>query len=154
NQPGMQKLREKLLGSALEYYKDFVKQRHDDPLLRRELAEAYLRWGSILAVIGSRDEKGEAQEALRQAIALFERLEPDEQAGRGLARSWPTLAYVQIFANQPAEGGEMARRATDLLKKLWGEHPEVNEYGRLLGRSYDLIAASLGNQGRPAEVKP
>src|SRR5262249_7239700 len=135
HQPGLQPLQEKLLRSALRYYQSFAEQYGDDPSLQVELAEAYLRWGSILATVGSGAERDKAKEALHQAIAIFERLEQarpgDEQVRGGLARSLHQLAYVQIFGNEPAEGEQTARRAVGLLEELWAAHPEVNEYGPL-----------------------
>ena len=47
-------LRRELLNSALEYYKEFVAQRKNDPLLRRQLANAYFRVGQLTNEIGSR----------------------------------------------------------------------------------------------------
>ena len=44
NQSGLQPLRKKLLRSALDYYRDFVRQRADDPTLRRQLADALARF--------------------------------------------------------------------------------------------------------------
>ena len=38
-------LRRELLENALKYYQRFVSQRSNDPLLRRELANAYFRVG-------------------------------------------------------------------------------------------------------------
>ena len=58
-------LRRELLNSALDYYKDFVSQRSDDPQLRRELAEAHYRVGEIAGEIGTIGESIAAFEAAR-----------------------------------------------------------------------------------------
>src|SRR5216684_1812003 len=98
DQPGLQPLRSKLLKSALQYYQAFVEERGTDPSLRRDLAEAYRRVGSITSEIGSKDE---AQPPLQQAIGLFQTLlegaPDDEELQSGLARSYQALAYVQAY---------------------------------------------------------
>src|SRR5262249_605231 len=154
DRPGMQPLRKKLLQSAQEYYQGFVDQHSEDPTLRKELAEAYRRVGSITAEIGS---KSEAEPPLRQAIPMFETLllasSADEELQSDLARSYQELAYVQVYGSQPAQGKENAQHAVALLEKLRAAHPLVSEYGLRLGESYDMIGFSLIMIGLYAEAK-
>jgi serine/threonine-protein kinase len=67
----MRRLRQDLLNSALKYYKSFVQQRNEDPLLRRQLARAYFRVGQITQEVES---PAPAIEAYRQAQAIWEPL--------------------------------------------------------------------------------
>src|SRR5262249_1567674 len=53
DKPELQGLRRKLLGAALEYYRDFIEQRRDDPSLQSQLAASHLRVATILDEIGS-----------------------------------------------------------------------------------------------------
>ena len=46
-QDEMVPLRQKLLTSALDYYRKFILERANDPNVRRELAEAYRRAGCV-----------------------------------------------------------------------------------------------------------
>jgi len=68
-------LRQELLTTALKYYKSFVNQRSDDPLLRRQLAEAYFRVGEITKEVGSASQ---AIESLRAAETIWKRLAADD----------------------------------------------------------------------------
>jgi serine/threonine protein kinase len=154
HEPGMQPLREKLLKSALNYYQAFEKQRGDDPTLQKELAFAYLRWGTIAGELGSRKE---AKEILKKAVAGFEQLQTthagDAEVQSGLGQSYVTLAYLQVFSDQVAEGEPLARKAAAVLDKLHKENPTVSEYARLLGRSHDLLGISLALTGKPREAE-
>jgi serine/threonine protein kinase len=148
DRPGMQPLRKKLLQSAQEYYQGFVDQHGEDPTLRKELAEAYRRVGDITILIGS---KSDAEVPLSNAIAIFESIhnaDPENEAIQsGLARSYQQIAYAQIFGNRPDLGRENAQRAIALFETL-RRHSERSEYGRLLGRSYDLLAISHTYDGK------
>ena len=61
-------LRRELLNTALKYYKSFVTQRSNDPHLREQLANAYVRVGEITQEIDSRAEAIEAFRSMRQTI--------------------------------------------------------------------------------------
>ena len=81
--PGMQPLRRDLLQSALGFYRDFLKERGDDPTIRAGLAAAHLRVGKILHELGQRDE---AKAAFRQARDLYRAVvnrAPDDRELRG-----------------------------------------------------------------------
>ena len=53
NTHDIRRLRGDLLGNALNYYKNFVALRSNDPALRQQLANAYFRVGAITGDIGS-----------------------------------------------------------------------------------------------------
>ena len=46
-EPRLQPLRKELLSLALDYYLGFIKQRADDPSVRKDLADAYIRAGDV-----------------------------------------------------------------------------------------------------------
>ena len=75
-------LRRELLTSALDYYKDFVRQRGGDPQLRRELAEAHYRLGEIAGEIGTIGESIAAFEAARSIWRELQANAPDDPAIR------------------------------------------------------------------------
>jgi eukaryotic-like serine/threonine-protein kinase len=64
-------LRQELLTTALQYYKNFVNQRNNDPKLRQQLAKAYFRVGEITQEI---DSPVEAIEAFHSAQTIWEAL--------------------------------------------------------------------------------
>jgi eukaryotic-like serine/threonine-protein kinase len=51
-EPRMEKKRKALLAKALEFYREFLSQEHDDPLVRKDVAEAHLRFGDTLRQLG------------------------------------------------------------------------------------------------------
>jgi serine/threonine protein kinase len=69
--PGMQPLRKDLLEAALGYYRDFVKEKGDDPTLQAEVADTYFKIGDILS---QTDSLADALSACREARDLFEKL--------------------------------------------------------------------------------
>jgi serine/threonine-protein kinase len=85
NVPGLQPLRKELLDSALEYYRDFLLKRGDDPSIRADAASASFRVGWIIQAIGRLDE---AFEPLKKAEILYEQL----------AREHPEVAEYRRLA--------------------------------------------------------
>jgi serine/threonine protein kinase/tetratricopeptide (TPR) repeat protein len=157
DKPGMQPLRKRLLESALAYYAEFAQQRGDDPALQKDLAEAYLRIGDITGQIMS---KADAEKPLQTAIELFEELRratpDDKEVQGGLAKSYQTLSYARIFGGQTAQGQEPAQSAIAILEKLYRNHlndSHNSEYGRLLGRSYDLLGQSQRHVGQYQQAR-
>src|SRR5262249_11141393 len=67
NEPGLQPLRKQILEDALVHYKDFLRQRGNDPTIRLGLAATYLRLAIITSQIGS---KAEALALCQQALQL------------------------------------------------------------------------------------
>ncbi len=155
NQPGLQPLRRKLLGSALDYYQDFVQQGGDDPNLRRQLADAYSRVGEINGELGSH---AEAIAALHHSLEILEPLRKEAPTDVTLAiaaaRASQALGY-SCLRNDEAESGERAiRSAIATLEPLERDHPEVAEYGRRLGRCYDLLGVVGIVSSRYAQYLP
>jgi eukaryotic-like serine/threonine-protein kinase len=83
---GLHDLRQDLLESALGYYRDFLRQRGDDPNLLADAAAAHGRVGEILIELGRFNE---SQAAYEQALTL---IEPLVRARPGD----PTTATAQI----------------------------------------------------------
>ena len=75
-------LRRELLTSALDYYKDFVRQRGGDPQPRRELAEAHYHLGEIAGEIGTISESIAAFEAARSVWGELQASAPDDPSIR------------------------------------------------------------------------
>lgn len=69
---GLQALRRKLLGTAKDFYADFVSQRTDDLNILREYATAYQRLGLIDHDLGRIDE---AEAAMRKGVEICDQLE-------------------------------------------------------------------------------
>ena len=124
NQPSMQLLRRDLLELALKYYQELADQRADDPTLRAELAEAYLRLGNIKQEIGSQSE---ALEMFEQALDIRKRLV--EQTPDHLARQLAMSVAQQSVAKQHGRMGNYDDQSTvlsqviDVLDRLEDTYP-------------------------------
>src|SRR5262249_47206967 len=84
--PGMQPLRLDLLRSALTFYEGFLKERADDPSLRRELLATRLRAGRIQKDLGRRDDARAAFQLALDGYTEALRDHPDDldlKAGLG-----------------------------------------------------------------------
>lgn len=134
--PGLQGLRIQLLQSALQFYQQFLKERGNDPTLRRELAGVYYKVGEIYRDLG---QAKAAAPAYAQAQRMYEALaaespdDPDLQHGLALALKWT--------------GGRT--RAIAILEKLI--HPEDPKYHADLGDLYNSEA--LAEQGKKVKGK-
>jgi serine/threonine-protein kinase len=118
NVPGLRPLRKELIESALKYYQAFVRERGDDPELRKELAAAYTRVGRITADLGSKEE---ALKAYRHAIEIQSELKRSAtdserpQALADLARAHQAAGRLARELNQHDE----ARAAFGKAEELW-----------------------------------
>jgi eukaryotic-like serine/threonine-protein kinase len=151
--PGLQDLRKKLLESALTSYKEFVRQEGDNPELKKELAQAYSRVGTITAEIG--EKPADALVTLGQArdsYELLSRAHPDDPSFRGeLARIHRWIGRMQAGAH-PAEALASFRRSAALGEELVASHPEVPRFQADLAFSYNNAAAMLSATGEVAEA--
>ncbi len=140
----IRKLRQELLNSALTYYKRFVTQRSDDPLLRRQLAHAYFRVGGITREVASPNL---AIEAYQEAQRIWEPLvaaEPDDQELQGqLGESYLAIGKLQNTAVNLDPDGSMKslNRARALLEPLAESNPRDAHYQSSLADCYAEIAA-------------
>ena len=97
--PGLHPLRKHLLESALKYYKEFASQGADDPKLKKELAQAYSRVGTITAEIGEPADALAALGQARDSYELLSRAHPDDRSFRGeLARIHRWIGRMQAGA--------------------------------------------------------
>src|SRR5262249_2056367 len=112
--PGLQPLRKKLLEAGLGYYQNFLKQRKDDPRLRRELADAQFDAARISGEIGSRVE---AVKAYREALATYQGLLNDNPGDVNLrlcsARTCFNLGLLLSMTGKPKESRDLHQRAQD-----------------------------------------
>jgi serine/threonine-protein kinase len=69
--PMMEPVRRKLLEEALAFYQEFLKERSDDPEMRRETARAFQRVGDVYHLLGRTPE---AERAYSDSLAMLEKL--------------------------------------------------------------------------------
>jgi len=136
-------LRQELLNSALTYYKGFVNQRSQDPLLRRQLAHAYFRVAQITREVESPKH---AIEAYHEAQAIWEPLvaaHPDDHELEGdLAESYLAVGRLQnTVSNLDLDGAmKSLSRARTILEPLAAANPLAARYQSSLADCYSEIA--------------
>jgi len=151
----LQRLRKKLLTSALPYYEDFIKQRVDDPNVRKELADAYTRAGNIYQATytGSDENVGSKRgtELLIRGVALYEELvreKPEDQELRvALAGGLRGLMLIYWVDGEYEAGVNSGNRAIQLWEQLRAEDPSNVNFGRMLGDSYSYRAIMKRDSG-------
>jgi serine/threonine-protein kinase len=119
-------LRQELLTTALKYYKSFVNQRSEDPLLRRQLAEAYFRVGEITKEIGSASQ---AIGSLRSAETIWKRLaalEPTNDDLQGhVAACQLEIGNLQRKIGNLQGALDSLAQAQAILEPLTARRPQV-----------------------------
>jgi serine/threonine-protein kinase len=151
--PGAQPVRRELLLLALDYYKEFVKQRGDDPALQAKVALAYGRIGQIVGDVGSMDE---ALDWEGQAVARWRRLleqsPGDPEYRHRLGEQLGILGSLQFRASRPEEAGRSWEEAIEVLSRLSDEDPANERVLFLLAQAAMNLAAAEGVRGRSEEA--
>ncbi len=118
-----------LLEDALEFYRGFTRDAHDNPEILVEASRAYRRLGATYEYFG---RKSEAESCLLEALALQERL----------AAAFPAIATYRFeivlthnefsklwrSLDRNSEGAETLRKAAVLLDDLMAGDPTNVEY--------------------------
>ncbi len=136
--PSLRGLRIQLLQSALRFYQQFVRERGNDPTLRRELAGVYYKVGEIFRDLGQlKTSKAMYDQAVRLYKALASESPNDPDLQHGLA-----MAFYR--------SGALAQ-ALPILEKLI--KPEDPRYQADLGYVYNdsAIMDAKGNQAKELE---
>ena len=147
-EPRLQPLRKELLSLALDYYEKFINQRADDPSVRKELAEAHNRAGSIyFETYTGPDEKvgsKRGKELLARGVELYEELVREEPKDRelrvGLAKSLIELTLLHWIEREYQAGLDNSSRAIELWEQLRTADPNNVEFERSLGTSFAMRA--------------
>ena len=128
-EPGMEPLRKELLTKAAGYYHDFLKEHGDDPALRTEAAQAYLR---VAAVDQATGHDQDALSEFHKGLDLFEALareRPDVlDYPAALALGYFDLGRAQIIAGQSQDAYDSWKKSLELYKDLTDRRPDDAEY--------------------------
>jgi len=151
--PGLEAVRHRFLRDILGYYREFLRQRGDDPSLRADLAEASFRVGTLCAQIG---DKRDALEAYGHAKVLFETLARTDASDREI-RSKLVLCRRQMGwlleqLGRTPEALATHRANNVLLRSLVASDPSDREWRRLLGSSLGSLANTHAFRGENARA--
>jgi serine/threonine-protein kinase len=153
--PGMDSVRRALLEKALTFYQQFLREKSDDPEVRRATGYAYKRMGTIYELLGKHDE---ALTAFRQAMELWRRLMeefPDDLRYRSdLAWTHNDLGAVYFLTGRYPEAEAVFRQGRDLVEYLVGKAPGEADYQRLLASNAANLGLVYHRTGRTQEAIP
>ncbi len=145
-------LRQELLETALKYYKRFVSQRSQDPLLRRQLAEAYFRVGKITQEIGSADQAIEAYLRAQEIWAhLVDANQKDHELQGHLADCDIAMGALQSKRSNLEGAMSLLGQARVILERLTAANPFQAEYQSSLAVCYaeiGIVHARLEEHGK------
>ncbi len=136
NVPGLRALRAELLGSAMTFYEEFLKERATDPTLTTDLLRTRLKVARVLEELGQGEK---ARDAYVTAAAGFEqalRERPDDadlegRAGRGALRVRPAGKADEFVARY--------RRAIALREEVLKARPGDLVNKRELAEVYNTL---------------
>jgi tetratricopeptide (TPR) repeat protein len=155
NVPQMEKVQEKLLGDALEFYQALSRQENDDPEMRYETGRAFRRLGNLKAWQGQTEQ---AEACLRQAVALLDQLCrdcPRVKAYRGeLASGQKHLGEVLCNLERNVAAEQALTLARDLLRELVAEDPDDPDVQVELAsttNSLGILLTQMGGRQREEE---
>ncbi|HEV3004679.1 MAG TPA: serine/threonine-protein kinase, partial [Pirellulales bacterium] len=143
-----QPLRKKLLAHALEYYREFIREREHDTAASAELAEALSRVGVISSRTGSATD---ALAAFAGSVEAYEKLVAQEpnvaNHARMLATSYENLANWQANTGDLASALAGYAKALSIQERLAAEHGEAAEYQIDLMTTHDNLGALQAETG-------
>ncbi|MBP3953758.1 serine/threonine protein kinase [Gemmata sp. G18] len=146
--PQAESIRRDLLRDALRFYRQFLAERADDPVLRIETAHAYERVALILFELGPRDE---CEEVCRQALDLLEKLsagapdDPELTHKRAGVHALFGLLHNELERFPQAE--RSYRQAVSLWEELGRRHPEHRKARAALSTALSNLIAVYRNTG-------
>jgi serine/threonine protein kinase len=149
NVPGLQPLRKELLEAASQYYQGFIKQRENDPSVRKELAETHYRLGLIA---GEVDNKAAALKSLDQALALQQALRKEDlhsvELSVALANTCNAIGSIRQEMGELPEALRWFEEARTIRESLVQRSPQDALLQRKLANSHNNLAAIFARQGK------
>jgi serine/threonine protein kinase len=154
NEPRMEQKRKKLLARALEYFQEFLKQKEDDPVVRKKAGQAYKQMGDVLRLLGRTQE---AQDAYEKAIDHLSRLAEDfpkkPEYRQYLAQSYNWLGEVDRGTERLAKAKKAYESALKIQEQLVAESPLDAGYRKDQARSYYNLGIVLKDTNQPRQAE-
>jgi serine/threonine-protein kinase len=122
---GLERLRQQLLEGAVKYYRRFVEEESDDPGVRAEQAESYLRMASLTRTLGRLDHAEAAYQQGRQIAADLAARYPDNRTyARAHARAQVGLGGLYQVQGKRTPALESFEEALRVYRRLREQFPE------------------------------
>jgi serine/threonine-protein kinase len=152
--PAVQQVRQAVLLDALEFYKQFLQEKSDDPAVRREAGRAYSRAGDIYRLLGRQQD---AVHTYGRALELQERLAAAFPARREYrveaTRTLDQLGCLYQALGRLERAEEAFRVALARWEPLAAAAPDRPAYRQGLARSHEHLGELLRETGRPDEAE-
>lgn len=153
--PGSLPVRAEMAAQSLQYLDRLEAAKSADFGLRLELAEGYLRLGTILeAPVGAGDSLGDTARALeadQKAVALLEPLARDNpkvpRVERDLSQGYALLGAVSNLRGKPDEGIADLKKAIGGLERLTASDPRDVDSLIEGGRAYLAFSDAASGRG-------
>jgi serine/threonine protein kinase/TolA-binding protein len=154
NEPHMEQQRRRLLEKALRYYQEFLKQKSDDPIVRKQTGKAHKQLGDVFRLL---QQTAEAEKAYQKAIAHLDRLAaefPEEaEYQNALAESYNWLGELYRESDRLNEAAAVYREALKIQEKLAADYPKEPEYPRNKARSLFNLGIVFQDKGQAPEAE-
>lgn len=147
-------VRERVLRGLLGFHREFLRERSDDPILRRRAGDAWLRVGDIETWLGNFSN---ASEAFETGLKLLEELHAAHPKDRlctfDLATGWKRRGILYSQQGRYGEAEAAYRRARDLCQALLPLDPSHEPTIKLLGDCSNNLGNRLAARGAWAEAE-
>ena len=152
NVPGMEKVREELLGQALEFYKRFLNKKKDNPFVRWQSARAFQRVGDLQAMLEkNEDARASYLQAQQLFVGLTQQFPDNPKYREDLAACHNNLGNLLQETNDLAGARQAYDEALKLRQQLAEEFPAVRAYRQERAAAFN----NLGNLLRkPVPPRP
>jgi tetratricopeptide (TPR) repeat protein len=140
-----------VMQKGLQFYEHVAARNSDDPAVRLAAAVAYMRVGVIQSQLG---EVSKADDAGRQAIAMFETLPPEIASSPECRRHLIECYFQQGFRLSAPNKEKAFRQAIAYAENLVAEYPDIPEHWHLLAISQSHFGEFLARSERTPESEP
>ncbi len=152
--PQVEPVQRALLEDAQEFYRDFVRQAHDDPEVLLEASQAYRRLGERYATLHWSDE---AERCFDEAFALQKKLAAAFPGvpvyRRELAQSYRALSGIWEDVGRQSEAVDALERSFALLDELAAADPSEPGYRNDRAATFAARGQLRGERlGQPREA--
>lgn len=152
--PGAEELRQDVLLTTLEYYRQFIADAADDPSIQRDLAVAYSKVGGITAQVGDPQEGLDAYRKAERLLATLVAAQPDaELPAADLALCRNNIALILSRLGRTAEARAAFEDAAGLLERLIARSTARKESCRSLALIYGNLGLLEGQAGATAAAE-
>ena len=153
--PQVEPVQRALLEDALEFYRDFARQAHDDPEVVLEASQAYHRLGKTYHSFGRIDD---AEKCYHEAIVLQEKLAAGQPASAAIRASLidthTSIARLRRDLDRTKESIAESQKSLALSEELIAADPNNSRYVSQHATALHVHAMALQDLGerKPAEA--